>query len=145
MSEISAKDGRVPRTTNMVLSDESQDWRELDEKVNTYPCVREIKAIGLGGDEFAADVKRRVEEVRTSQHVTTLVRVFGRGSPSLGCPGSSGYRKAAECGCRQGAAIVNRQVPVCHPPVPHGELGAGAGGVRKPIPEPGAEVVPIVM
>lgn len=91
MSEISAKDGRVPRTTNMVLSDESQDWRELDEKVNTYPCVREIKAIGLGGDEFAADVKRRVEEVRTSQHVTTLVRVFGRGSPSLGCPGSSGY------------------------------------------------------
>jgi len=63
MSEISAKDGRVPRTTNMVLSDESQDWRELDEKVNTYPCVREIKAIGLGGDEFAADVKRRVEEV----------------------------------------------------------------------------------
>ena len=47
----------------MVLSDEESDWQELDEKVNTYPCVREVNAIGLGGDDFAADMKKRVEEV----------------------------------------------------------------------------------
>jgi putative lipoic acid-binding regulatory protein len=39
---------------NLVLGTDNTDqgWRALDEKVNTYPFVREFKAIGSGGEDF---------------------------------------------------------------------------------------------
>lgn len=67
VSEASRLEGRQSRVTNVVMggtaSEEGDDWRELDKKVNTYPCFRGFTAIGSGGDDFAAAMVAAVEAV----------------------------------------------------------------------------------
>ncbi|KAK9835202.1 hypothetical protein WJX81_005451 [Elliptochloris bilobata] len=63
--DVSGRSGRVARTKNVVLgSDASEEtWRALDERVNTYPTKRSFKAIGVGGEGFAASMRSAVEGV----------------------------------------------------------------------------------
>ncbi|XP_024008422.1 uncharacterized protein LOC18992321 isoform X2 [Eutrema salsugineum] len=65
---VSKTDGRVGKTTNMIIggtvADESaKDWLELDQKVNTYPTDRGFTAIGTGGDDFVHAMVVAVESV----------------------------------------------------------------------------------
>jgi len=49
-------------------------WKELDEKVNTYPSERKFQAIGQGGDAFVDEVVGLVEGAlggRKVENVTT--------------------------------------------------------------------------
>ena len=50
--------GRAPGQGATVLGGQGQTdedkWNELDAKVNEYPMLRSFKAIGTGGDAFAA-------------------------------------------------------------------------------------------
>ncbi|KAK9050899.1 hypothetical protein SSX86_027524 [Deinandra increscens subsp. villosa] len=68
ISEVSKTEGRVGQTTNMVLGgtvthDSTDEWLSLDQKVNTYPTVREFTAIGTGGDDFVQAMVIAVESV----------------------------------------------------------------------------------
>ncbi|CAN6888158.1 uncharacterized protein LOC106401273 isoform X1 [Brassica napus] len=68
ISEVSKTDGRVGKTTNMIIGgtvadDSAQDWLELDQKVNTYPTDRGFTAIGTGGDDFVHAMVVAVESV----------------------------------------------------------------------------------
>ncbi|KAK9829958.1 hypothetical protein WJX72_008869 [[Myrmecia] bisecta] len=70
LSEISKAEGRVAKSTNVILGElggqgenSQEKWRQLDEKVNTYPMQREFKAIGTGGDDFAQAVVAAISEV----------------------------------------------------------------------------------
>ncbi len=40
----------------------SDEWRELDEKVNTYPSERKFQAIGVNSPEFVGDMVKLVED-----------------------------------------------------------------------------------
>lgn len=40
----------------------SEEWRELDEKVNTYPSERNFQAIGINSPEFVRDMVKLVED-----------------------------------------------------------------------------------
>ncbi|CAL6407776.1 unnamed protein product [Bathycoccus prasinos] len=40
----------------------SEEWRELDEKVNTYPSERKFQAIGVNSPEFVGDMVKLVED-----------------------------------------------------------------------------------
>ena len=40
----------------------SEEWRELDEKVNTYPSERKFQAIGINSPEFVQDMVKLVED-----------------------------------------------------------------------------------
>ncbi|KAJ0257894.1 Phosphoribosylformylglycinamidine synthase [Hirschfeldia incana] len=65
---VSKTDGRVGKTTNMIIGgtvadDSAQDWLELDQKVNTYPTDRGFTAIGTGGDDFVHAMVVAVESV----------------------------------------------------------------------------------
>ena len=40
----------------------SEEWRELDEKVNTYPSDRKFQAIGVNSSEFVGDMVKLVED-----------------------------------------------------------------------------------
>ncbi|WZZ04042.1 uncharacterized protein LOC103829066 isoform X1 [Brassica rapa] len=68
ISEVSKTDGRVGKTTNVIIGgtvadDSSKDWLELDQKVNTYPTERGFTAIGTGGDDFVHAMVVAVESV----------------------------------------------------------------------------------
>ncbi|CAF2045258.1 uncharacterized protein LOC103839041 isoform X1 [Brassica rapa] len=68
ISEVSKTDGRVGKTTNVIIGgtvadDSAQDWLELDQKVNTYPTDRGFTAIGTGGDDFVHAMVVAVESV----------------------------------------------------------------------------------
>ncbi|KAJ4894702.1 hypothetical protein Rs2_21496 [Raphanus sativus] len=68
ISEVSKTDGRVGKTTNVIIGgtvadDSAQDWLELDQKVNTYPTERGFTAIGTGGDDFVHAMVLAVESV----------------------------------------------------------------------------------
>ncbi|GLC73650.1 hypothetical protein PLESTF_001404500 [Pleodorina starrii] len=39
------------------------DWRQVDSKVNKYPCERLFTAVGSGGEDFRASMVQAVEEV----------------------------------------------------------------------------------
>ena len=40
----------------------SEEWRELDEKVNMYPSERKFQAIGVNSPEFVGDMVKLVED-----------------------------------------------------------------------------------
>ncbi|KMZ76209.1 hypothetical protein ZOSMA_105G00390 [Zostera marina] len=68
ITEVSKTDGRVAQTTNLVIGgtvadDSASEWLALDQKVNSYPTVREFTAIGTGGDDFAQAMVVAVETV----------------------------------------------------------------------------------
>lgn len=65
LSSLSQAAGRNAETTNVVLGGKAtpDDWRELDEKVNTYPMRRGFKAIGTGGEDFVQSVVGAVEGI----------------------------------------------------------------------------------
>ena len=51
---------------NLVLGLQDTDeesWRVLDQKVNQYPCVREFKCIGSGGEDFVASMMAAAQGV----------------------------------------------------------------------------------
>lgn len=62
---------------NLVLgADDSIDnWRLLDEKVNTYPFVREFKTIGSGGEDFVLSMMAAAASVTGEQMPRDMVRV----------------------------------------------------------------------
>ncbi|XP_024396297.1 uncharacterized protein [Physcomitrium patens] len=74
ISEISKAEGRVGKTTNMIIGgtvkEESLEselqWNAIDQKVNVYPMVRDFTAIGTGGDEFVQAMVEAVEAVTES-------------------------------------------------------------------------------
>ncbi|CAM8977829.1 unnamed protein product [Rhodiola kirilowii] len=54
IAEVSKPEGRVGQTTSVVIGgtvndDATNEWLELDQKVNSYPTVRGFTAIGTGG------------------------------------------------------------------------------------------------
>jgi len=65
LSSLSQTAGRNAETTNVILGGNAtpDDWRELDEKVNTYPMERGFKAIGSGGEDFVQSVVGAVEGI----------------------------------------------------------------------------------
>ncbi|CAH8298823.1 unnamed protein product [Eruca vesicaria subsp. sativa] len=68
ISEVSKTDGRVGKTTNVIIGgtvadDSAKEWLELDQKVNTYPTERGFTAIGTGGDDFVHAMVVAVESV----------------------------------------------------------------------------------
>ncbi|KAK3244890.1 hypothetical protein CYMTET_45521 [Cymbomonas tetramitiformis] len=73
MDELSKAQGRVPKTTNMVLGTEGMDWDDMDAKVNEYPLQRDFKAIGKGGDEFVQDMTQLVAGVLGRQIPPELI------------------------------------------------------------------------
>lgn len=68
ISEVSKTEGRVGQTTNVVIGgtvtdDSTNEWLNLDQKVNSYPTVRGFTAIGTGGDDFVHSMVVAVESV----------------------------------------------------------------------------------
>ncbi|KAL5552608.1 hypothetical protein UlMin_040009 [Ulmus minor] len=68
ISEVSKTEGRVGQTTNVVIGgtvtdDSTNEWLDLDQKVNSYPTVRGFTAIGTGGDDFVQAMVVAVESV----------------------------------------------------------------------------------
>ncbi|KMT07457.1 hypothetical protein BVRB_6g150760 isoform A [Beta vulgaris subsp. vulgaris] len=68
ISEVSKTEGRVGQTTNVVIGgtvadDSTNEWLDLDQKVNSYPTVRGFTAIGTGGDDFVHSMVVAVESV----------------------------------------------------------------------------------
>lgn len=71
ISEISKVEGRVGKTTNMIIGgtvkeeslESALQWNAIDQKVNVYPMVRDFTAIGTGGDEFVQAMVEVVEAV----------------------------------------------------------------------------------
>lgn len=68
ISEVSKMEGRVAQTRNVVMggtiTGESEDeWKVLDQKVNSYPTVRGFTAIGTGGNDFVQAMVGAVESV----------------------------------------------------------------------------------
>lgn len=68
ISEVSKAEGRVGQTTNVVIGgtvadDSTNEWLDLDKKVNSYPTVRGFTAIGTGGDDFVQAMVVAVESV----------------------------------------------------------------------------------
>ncbi|XP_043706971.1 uncharacterized protein LOC122656494 isoform X2 [Telopea speciosissima] len=65
---VSKTEGRVGQTTNVVIGgtvtdDSTNEWLDLDQKVNSYPTVRGFTAIGTGGDDFVQAMVIAVESV----------------------------------------------------------------------------------
>ncbi|XP_021855180.1 uncharacterized protein [Spinacia oleracea] len=65
---VSKTEGRVGQTTNVVIGgtiagDSTDEWLDLDQKVNSYPTVRGFTAIGTGGDDFVNSMVVAVESV----------------------------------------------------------------------------------
>ncbi|XP_057529173.1 uncharacterized protein LOC130807838 isoform X1 [Amaranthus tricolor] len=68
ISEVSKTEGRVGQTTNVVIGgtvtdDSTNEWLDLDQKVNSYPTVRGFTAIGTGGEDFVHSMVVAVESV----------------------------------------------------------------------------------
>eukprot|EP00249_Psilotum_nudum_P005680 c19115_g1_i1 orf=307-909(+) len=68
ISEVAKAEGRVAQTTNVVMGGTvsgrwADEWKILDEKVNTYPMRRDFTAIGTGGDDFVQAMVGAVESV----------------------------------------------------------------------------------
>ncbi|KAM7269159.1 hypothetical protein ACFE04_024656 [Oxalis oulophora] len=68
ISEVSKAEGRVGQTTNVIIGgtvtdDSTNEWLNLDQKVNSYPSVRGFTAIGTGGDDFVHSMVLAVESV----------------------------------------------------------------------------------
>ncbi|GMH33738.1 hypothetical protein BSKO_01572 [Bryopsis sp. KO-2023] len=63
LGEVSKLEGRVSNSNNMIFGDTNSEekWREIDKKVNEYPCQRTFTAIGTGGSEFKASMVELVE------------------------------------------------------------------------------------
>lgn len=68
LSEAAKAEGRIAQTTNLVMggtvSGSSDDeWKVLNEKVNSYPTRMNFTAIGSGGDDFVQAMVGAVESV----------------------------------------------------------------------------------
>uniref|UniRef100_A0A0D6R999 Uncharacterized protein n=1 Tax=Araucaria cunninghamii TaxID=56994 RepID=A0A0D6R999_ARACU len=68
ISEVSKTEGRVAHTRNVVMGgtitgESADEWKVLDQKVNSYPTVRGFIAIGTGGDDFVQAMVGAVESV----------------------------------------------------------------------------------
>ncbi|KAH7429165.1 hypothetical protein KP509_09G033500 [Ceratopteris richardii] len=68
LSEVAKSDGRVAQTTNIVLGGtvsgtSDEEWKILNEKVNSYPTTMNFTAIGSGGDDFVQAMVGAVESV----------------------------------------------------------------------------------
>ncbi|CAM8947645.1 unnamed protein product [Rhodiola kirilowii] len=87
IAEVSKAEGRVGHTTNVVIGgtvtdDATNEWLELDQKVNSYPTVRGFTAIGTGGDDFVQSMVVAVESVIQQPipqgHITQKVSSRGK-------------------------------------------------------------------
>lgn len=68
LSEVAKAEGRVAQTTNIVMGGtvsgtSDEEWKVLNEKVNSYPTTVNFTAIGSGGDDFVQAMVRAVESV----------------------------------------------------------------------------------
>ncbi|KAI3787281.1 hypothetical protein L1987_41640 [Smallanthus sonchifolius] len=68
ISEISKAEGRIGRTTTMILggtiaNDSTYDGISLTKMLNIYPAARGFTAIGSGGDDFVQSMVVAVESV----------------------------------------------------------------------------------
>ncbi|XP_076926644.1 uncharacterized protein LOC143589903 [Bidens hawaiensis] len=68
ISEISKVEGRMGRTTTMILggtatNDSTYDALSLTKMLNIYPAARGFTAIGSGGDDFVQSMVVAVESV----------------------------------------------------------------------------------
>lgn len=72
--EVAKRQGRVSNTTNVILgTDNTEDaWRQIDKKVNEYPCQRYFTAIGTGGVDFSQSMVKVVESVVGPVHVECI-------------------------------------------------------------------------
>lgn len=68
LSEAAKSEGRIAQTTNIVLGGtvsgtSDEEWKVLNEKVNSYPTTVNFTAIGSGGDDFVQAMVGAVESV----------------------------------------------------------------------------------
>ncbi|XP_071694115.1 uncharacterized protein [Rutidosis leptorrhynchoides] len=68
ISEISKAEGRIGRTTTMILggtmtNDSTYEGISLNKMINMYPSARGFTAIGSGGDDFVQSMVVAVESV----------------------------------------------------------------------------------
>lgn len=68
LSEAAKAEGRVAQTTNVVMGGtvsgtSDEEWKALNEKVNSYPTTVNFTAIGSGGDDFVQAMVGAVESV----------------------------------------------------------------------------------
>lgn len=68
LSEAAKAEGRVAQTTNVVMGGtvtgkSNDEWKVLNEKVNSYPTRMNFTAIGSGGDDFVQAMVGAVESV----------------------------------------------------------------------------------
>lgn len=84
ISEVSKSEGRVGKTTNMVIGgtvkkDAEGEWDAIDQKVNVYPMIRDFTAIGTGGDEFVVAMVQAVESVIETPGLTVTQKLSSQG------------------------------------------------------------------
>eukprot|EP00250_Pteridium_aquilinum_P006333 c16274_g1_i1 orf=295-876(+) len=68
LSEAAKAEGRIAQTTNIVMGgtvsgSSDEEWKALNEKVNSYPTTVNFTAIGSGGDDFVQAMVEAVESV----------------------------------------------------------------------------------
>lgn len=68
LSEVAKAEGRIAQTTNIVMGGtvsgtSDEEWKVLNEKVNSYPTTVNFTAIGSGGDDFVQAMVGAVESV----------------------------------------------------------------------------------
>lgn len=85
ISEVSKSEGRVGKTTNMVIGgtvkmDSGSEWNAIDQKVNVYPMVRDFTAIGTGGDEFVQAMVQAVESVTETPVLKVTKKLSSQGN-----------------------------------------------------------------
>lgn len=84
ISEVSKAEGRVGKTTNMVIGgtvkkDSESQWDAIDQKVNVYPMVRDFTAIGTGGDEFVQAMVQAVESITETSVLKVTKKLSSQG------------------------------------------------------------------
>jgi len=84
ISEVSKAEGRVGKTTNLVIggtvkNDSEREWNAIDQKVNVYPMVRDFTAIGTGGDEFVQAMVQAVESITETPVPNVSKKLSSRG------------------------------------------------------------------
>mmetsp|Transcript_7487 Transcript_7487/g.13497 ORF Transcript_7487/g.13497 Transcript_7487/m.13497 type:complete len:170 (-) Transcript_7487:199-708(-) len=69
LGQISKTTGRTANSNNVVLGGDTsvESWKELDEKVNEYPCQRSFKCVGVAEDGFRDQMVLCVEDVIGTQ------------------------------------------------------------------------------
>jgi len=59
----------APTTTVMASAETNDEWRELDAKVNEYPCARKFQAIGVDDGDFVESVRGMISNALGGRHI----------------------------------------------------------------------------